>query len=219
MSGYLFRDRSDAGQQLALLLEHLKVAKPLVLALPRGGVPVAVEVARTLNAPLDLLLVRKIGVPSQPELALGAVVDGEEPHTFINKGIARAAHISEAELAAATKREIEEIGRRRLLWLVGRHQVRIAGRTVIVVDDGVATGASIRVALKAVRAERAAHVILAAPVAPPDTARELRADCDEAIFVATPENFIAVGSFYKDFRQLEDSEVKELLATAQAKAA
>ena len=219
MSLYLFRDRTDAGQQLAQKLVHLKAAKPLVLALPRGGVPVGIEIARVLNAPLDLLLVRKIGVPTQPELALGAVVDGDEPHTFINKGIARAAHISEAELAAATKREIEEIGRRRHLWLAGRHQVSIAGRTAIVVDDGVATGASIRVALKAVKAERAARVILAAPVAPPDTARELRADCDEAVFVATPEDFMAVGSFYQDFRQLEDSEVKDLLAHAQAKAA
>jgi len=219
MSLYLFRDRTDAGRQLAQKLEHLKATKPLVLALPRGGVPVGIEIARALNAPLDLLLVRKIGVPTQPELALGAVVDGDEPHTFINKGIARAAHISEAELAAATKREIEEIGRRRHLWLTGRHQVPIAGRTAIVVDDGVATGASIRVALKAVKAERAARVILAAPVAPSDTAEELRADCDEAVFVATPEDFMAVGSFYQDFRQLEDSEVKDLLAHAQAKAA
>jgi len=216
---YLFRDRSDAGQQLAQKLAHLRSAKPLVLALPRGGVPVAMEIAKALNAPLDLLLVRKIGVPTQPELAVGAVIDGDEPHTFINKGIARAAHISEADLAAATKREILEIQRRRQLWLAGRHQVPITGRTAIVVDDGVATGASIRVALKAVKAERAARVILAAPVAPPETAQELRTDCDEAVFVATPDNFAAVGSFYQDFRQLEDSEVKDLLAQAQAKAA
>ena len=219
MGGNLFRDRTDAGRQLAQKLEHLKSAKPLVLALPRGGVPVAMEVAHALNAPLDLLLVRKIGVPTQPELALGAVVDGDEPHTFINKGIARAAHISEADLAAATKREIAEIQRRRQLWLAGQHQAPITGRTAIVVDDGVATGASIRVALKAVKAERAARVILAAPVAPPETAAELRADCDEAVFVVTPENFVAVGSYYQDFRQLEDSEVKDLLARAQAKAA
>src|SRR5258708_29649291 len=177
MSGYLFQDRSDAGRHLEQKLEHLKSTRPLVLALPRGGVPVAIEVARSLNAPLDLLLVRKIGVPSQPELALGAVIDGDEPHIFINKGIARAAHISEADLAVATKREIEEIQRRRHLWLAGRHQVPIAGRTAIVVDDGIATGASIRVALKAVRAERASRVILAVPLAPPATAQEVRADC------------------------------------------
>jgi putative phosphoribosyl transferase len=215
----LFRDRSDAGRQLAQKLECWAKAKPIVLALPRGGVPVAIEIAQALNAPLDLLLVRKIGVPWQPELALGAVVDGETPHTFVNKGIARAAHISEAQIAVAAKRELQEIERRRLLWLGARHQMRIACRTVIVVDDGVATGASIRVALKAARAARASRVILAAPVAPAGTADELRADCDEAVFVATPENFSAVGSYYEDFRQLEDAEVKELLEHAHSKAA
>jgi putative phosphoribosyl transferase len=219
MNGYLFRDRADAGRQLAHKLQHCKSKKPVVLALPRGGVPVAIDIDEALNAPLDLLLVRKIGVPWQPELALGAVVDGETPHTFVNKGIARAAHISEAQLAVAAKRELEEIERRRALWLGARHQMSIRGRTAIVVDDGVATGASIRVALKAVRAERAARVILAAPVAPAETATKLRADCDDVVFVATPEDFAAVGSYYEDFRQLEDIEVKNLLEQAHAKAA
>ncbi len=212
----LFRDRSDAGRQLAEKLEHLRAAKPLILALPRGGVPVAVEIARVLDAPLELLLVRKIGVPWQPELALGAVVDGDEPHTTINKGIARAANISEAQIAVAAKREIQELERRRQLWLGARHPVPIAGRTAIVVDDGVATGASVRVALKALRTERTKRVILAAPVAPPEIAEELRADCDEAIFVATPADFGAVGSFYDDFRQLEDSEVKAMMEQAHS---
>ena len=215
----LFRDRADAGRRLARKLAHLKNETLLVLVLPRGGVPVACEIARELGAPLELLLVRKIGVPWQPELAMGAVVDGEHPQTFINKGIARAAHVSEAEIQVAAKREIEEIERRRALWLGGHSHSPLSGRTVIVVDDGIATGASTRIALRSVRAEHAKRVVLAAPVTSAEAAKSLKSECDEFAFVVMPENMDAVGSFYDDFHQLDDAEVTALLRQAQSRAA
>jgi putative phosphoribosyl transferase len=212
MKAHLFRDRSDAGQQLAQRLLHLKGHDPLVLALPRGGVPVAVEIARTLSAPLDLMLVRKIGVPWQPELAAGAVIDGAQPRTVINDEIVQATGLTESELVSISRREIEEIERRRRLWLSGRERAPIAGKSAIIVDDGIATGASARVALQAVRAEGARHVVLAAPVAPAETAASLRADCDEAVFLLVPEQLIAIGVYYEDFHQLDDEEVRNMLS-------
>ncbi len=218
MKHALFRDRTDAGRQLAAKLRHLAAARPVVLALPRGGVPVALAVARALRAPLDLLLVRKIGAPGQPELAVGAVIDGENPRTVINPEIADMLGLSAAAIADAARREIGEIERRRLLYLRGRNPLPVAGRTVIVIDDGIATGASIRVALSALRAAGAARVVLAVPVAPTDTVEALRGEGDEIVCVSTPADFRAVGAYYADFRQLTDAEVTELLGQAETQA-
>lgn len=212
MSLVLFQDRSDAGRQLAQKLTHLRDLNPVVLALPRGGVPVAVEIAAALGAPLDLLLVRKIGVPWQPELAAGAILDGKHPQVVINDEIVRAAGVSESDIQRIAAAELGEIERRRELWLGGRARIPIEGRAAIIVDDGIATGASIRVALEATRAEKPARLVLAVPVAPSETLDSLRKSADETVFVAAPFDFRAVGAFYRDFRQLEDKDVQELLA-------
>jgi predicted phosphoribosyltransferase len=214
MNRHLFRDRSDAGRQLAEKLRYLEHSQPLVLALPRGGVPVGIEVASALRAPLDLLLVRKIGVPWHPELAAGAVINGARPRTVINEDVVRAAGVSESDIARIVEAELAKIERRRRLWLSDRPHVSIAGHTAIVVDDGIATGASARVALQAVRAEKAARVVLATPVAPAETAEMLRAECDDLVCLATPEDFMAVGIYYEDFHQVDDQEVQELLQHA-----
>jgi putative phosphoribosyl transferase len=210
----LFSDRSEAGRLLADKLLAYKVQSPLVLALPRGGVPVGLEVARALGAPLDLVLVRKIGAPFRPELALGAVVDGPDPEIFINRDIATALAVPDDYVEAEAGRQLEEIERRRRIYLGDRAPAALAGRTAIVVDDGIATGATARVALRAARRAGAARVILAAPVAPPDSAAELRRECDEAIFLATPPDFGAVGFYYADFAQLSDEDVRRLLQEA-----
>ena len=212
----LFLDRQDAGRQLAERIAVLSLRSPLVLALPRGGVPIAVEIAKALQAPLDLLLVRKIGVPWQPELAVGAVVDGGNPRTIINENVARLTHISEADIAAFAKTQLEEIERRRNLWLAGREHAAVAGRTAIVVDDGVATGASVRVALEAIKLQRPARTVLAVPVVVDYVAHSLRELCDDLICLAAPSELAAVGQFYKDFHQLTDDEVKRLLDQAWA---
>lgn len=208
---FLFLDRQDAGRQLAERIAVLSLRSPLVLALPRGGVPIAAEIAKALEAPLDLLLVRKIGVPWQPELAVGAVVDGGNPRTIINDNVARVTHISEADIAVFAKTQLGEIERRRNLWLAGREHVPVAGRTAIVVDDGVATGASVRVALDAIKLQQPARTLLAVPVVVDYVADSLRAVCDDLICLAAPSDLAAVGQFYKDFHQLTDDEVKRLL--------
>lgn len=211
---FLFRDRQDAGRQLAERIAVFNLRSPLVLALPRGGVPIATEIAEALNAPLDLLLVRKIGVPWQPELALGAVVDGGAPHTIINENVARAAHVSETDIAAIAKTQLQEIEHRRNMWLVDREHVPVAGRTAIVVDDGVATGASVRVALDAIKVQNPVRTILAVPVVADYVADALREVCDDLICLAAPGDLVAVGQYYKDFHQLADDEVKRLLDRA-----
>jgi putative phosphoribosyl transferase len=211
---YLFRDRTDAGRQLAKRIIDHGLQRPLVLAMPRGGVPVALEIAAALQAPLDLLLVRKIGLPWQPELAVGAVVDGGRRHTVINEKIARTAHMDETDITRIANTQLEEIDRRCRLWLSRHERLSIAGRTVIVVDDGVATGASARVARDAVKTQNPSRVILAAPVAPIDVAEALRKVYDDTMFLATPENFVSVGMYYRDFHQLSDDEVKKLLDRA-----
>jgi putative phosphoribosyl transferase len=214
MNRHLFRDRSDAGRQLAQKLRYLEQSRPLVLALPRGGVPVGIEVASALHAPLDLLLVRKIGVPGHSELAAGAVIDGPRPRTVINEDVVRMAGVSQSDIAKIVEVELAKIERRRRLWLSGRTHIPVTGHSAIVVDDGIATGASARVALQAVRAEGAARVILAMPVAPAETAETLRGECDDMVCLATPEDFMAVGIYYEDFHQVDDEEVRELLQRA-----
>jgi len=206
-----FRDRSDAGRRLAKALAGYKNENPIVLALPRGGVVVAAEIARALGAPLDLVLVRKIGVPFQPELAMGAIVDGSSPLTVRNEEIIRRAHISDADFAIARDRELAEIHRRRLRYLAGRSQFDINGRVAIIVDDGVATGATTRAALRAVRKQRPAKLILAAPVASKEALRQLSGEADETL--ALEEHRLgAIGSYYADFHQISDDEVAEIIA-------
>lgn len=207
-----FHDRTEAGRRLAAALGHFRTEPCVVLALPRGGVPVAAEVAGALNAPMDLVLVRKIGVPMQPELAMGAVVDGEHPLVVRNRDIIGLAGVSEADFQAVCTREREEIARRRKLYLGGRAAPPVEGRVAIVVDDGVATGATTRAALRAVRLRKPARLVLAVPVAPTRTLVELRDEADEVVCLEDYEDFGAIGLFYADFRQVGDHEVTAILA-------
>lgn len=212
----IFADRKEAGRRLARALAHLRDRDPVVLALVRGGLPVAYEVAEALAAPLDVVLVRKIGAPMQPELALGAVVDGETPEIVTNPDVMRMLGVSQAEVQAAARQQLQEIERRRAVYLHGRERVEVRGRTAVVVDDGVATGATTRAALHAVRRQAPARLVLAVPVAPPDTLADLRADADEVVCLDAPPMFGAVGAFYEDFRQVSDDEVVALLDRAAA---
>jgi predicted phosphoribosyltransferase len=207
-----FTNRQDAGRQLARALAGYKDQKPVVLALPRGGVPVAAEVAAALDAPLDLILVRKIGVPFQEELAMGAVVDGARPVTVRNEDVIALTGVSDHEFSAIRDRELAEIERRRQRYLGDRPHPDLAKHTVIVVDDGVATGATTRAALQAMRQHKPERLVLAVPVAPTQTLRELRKEADDVICLEDYENFGAIGLFYSDFRQVSDNEVVDMLA-------
>ena len=207
-----FRDRIEAGRHLAKALARYKADKPVVLALPRGGVPVAAEIAAALDAPLDLVLVRKIGVPYQPELAAGAVVDGGSPVVVRNEDIIRLAGVSEADFAATRDRELAEIERRRKLYLGDRPHHKLKNHTVIVVDDGIATGATTRAALRALRARNPRRLVLAVPVAPTSTLAGLRGEADDIVCLEDHEAFGAIGLFYADFSQVADATVTELLA-------
>ena len=209
-----FADRSEAGRRLADKLLHLKNRQPLVLALPRGGVAVGFEIAGVLDAPLDIVLVRKIGAPWQPELALGAVTDGAGHETFIDRDLVANLDVSDVYIEEETARQLEEIERRRKSYCEGRPALEVAGRTAIVVDDGIATGATMRVALQAVRRREPARVVLAVPVAPPDTLAALGEVADEAVCLETPIGLGAIGFYYRDFHQMSDREVTELLARA-----
>jgi len=209
-----FADRSEAGRRLADKLLHLKNRQPLVLALPRGGVAVGFEIAGVLDAPLDIVLVRKIGAPWQPELALGAVTDGAGHETFIDRDLVANLDVSDVYIEEETARQLEEIERRRKSYCEGRPALEVAGRTAIVVDDGIATGATMRVALQAVRRRGPARVVLAVPVAPPDTLAALGEVADEAVCLETPIGLGAIGFYYRDFHQMNDREVTELLARA-----
>ena len=207
-----FEDRKDAGQKLAAALAKYKDDHPVVLALPRGGVPVAAEVAKALDAPLDLILVRKVGVPMQPELAMGAVVDGSKPVVVRNEDIIRLVGIDEAEFKAVCDRELAEIERRRKRYVGERPHPDVAGRVAIVIDDGIATGATTRAALRATRMRKPKRLVLAVPVAPTRSLEELRDDADEIVCIEDHEPFGAIGYFYFDFRQVSDEEVIDTLA-------
>ena len=206
-----FQDRSDAGRRLAKALAEYKGRSAVVLALPRGGVPVAAEVAAALDAPLDLILVRKIGVPTQPELAMGAVVDGAAPIIVRNEEVIELSGTTADEFDAACASELAEIERRRKLYIGKRPRAEITGRIVIVIDDGIATGATTRAALQAIRNRKPKELVLAVPVAPPDTITKLRREVDALICLETPELFGAIGYFYRDFRQVSDEEVIAIL--------
>ena len=206
-----FLDRLEAGRKLAAALKKYKDQHPVVLALPRGGVPVAAEVAAVLNAPLDLVLVRKIGVPYQPELAMGAVVDGGAPVIVRNEDVIRLSGIEEAEFKSVCDSELAEIERRRKLYLGDRPRVDVAGRTAIVVDDGIATGATTRAALQATRARNPKRLVLAVPVGPRDTLATLKTDTDDIVCLHDKDFLGAIGYYYRDFRQISDDEVIETL--------
>lgn len=207
-----FRNRTEAGQKLAAALAHYRGRDPIVLALPRGGVPVAAEVAEALGAPLDLIMVRKIGVPVQPELAMGAVVDGAAPLIVRNEDVIFSGRISDGEFDAACQRELVEIERRRRRFRGDRPPAPVAGRAAIVIDDGVATGATTRAALRAVRRRGPETLVLAVPVAPTSALPELRNEADEVVCLEDHEWFGAIGLFYDDFSQLSDQQVTDILA-------
>jgi putative phosphoribosyl transferase len=208
-----FRDRTDAGRQLALLLTEYQDASPLVLGLPRGGVPVAYEIARKLRAPLDVWVVRKVGALGHPELGLGAVAEGGA--LYLDRGMMRSLGYSEAEVMQVAERETEEV-RRRIERFRGPHPAPdIQGRTVILVDDGVATGGTVRAAIRALRERRPGKIILAVPVGAVESLESLRPEVDELVCVHPARFMMAVGEFYQDFSQTPDSEVQLLLARAR----
>jgi predicted phosphoribosyltransferase len=206
-----FKDRSDAGRRLAAALEQYRQARPIVLALPRGGVPVAAEVAAALGGPLDLILVRKVGVPLQPELAMGAVVDGQPPLIVRNEDVIRLAGIDEAEFKLVCDGEMAEIERRRQKYLGTRERADIAGKTAIVVDDGIATGATTRAALRAARARNPKLLVLAVPVAPTESLAVMRDEADDVVCLEEHSLFGAISLYYSDFRQVSDHEVIQIL--------
>jgi putative phosphoribosyl transferase len=211
----LFADRAEAGRLLGAKLQQRALEAPVVYALPRGGVAVAVEIAEMLSAPLDLLLVRKIGVPGYEELAAGSIVDGEQPDIIINEDVMHDARLSRTQIETAGRRQLEEIERRRALYLPGRAPISAKDRTAILVDDGIATGASMKAAVTAIKRRAPRRVVIAVPVAAADTAAELAELADELVCLAAPPRFGAVGFYYRDFHQLEDDEVLALLKRCQ----
>jgi putative phosphoribosyl transferase len=211
----MFRDRRDAGLKLAAALSEFKESDCVVLALPRGGVPVAAEVARALSAPLDLLLVRKIGAPMQPELAIGSVIDGGKPIVVRDEELMRLTGTSTKQFDIICGRELGEIERRRKFYLGGRSPQPLTGKTVIVIDDGLATGNTMRAALRAVRERKPKQVVMAVPVAPLGTAEKFQKLADRVVCLDTPEPFGAVGFFYTDFEQVSDADVVEILSEQQ----
>ena len=214
----LFHDRREAGRVLAQKLVHYaNQPDVLVLALPRGGVPVAFEVARTLHAPLDVFVVRKLGVPGQEELAMGAIASGGA--LVLDEGLVRQLHIPETVLETVVAEETAELRRREHLYRGTRPMPPLSGRTLIVVDDGLATGASVRVALVALQRQNPARLVAAAPVGAPGSCAALTDIADEVVCARTPEPFQAVGVWYEDFSQTEDDEVRELLEEARSQAA
>lgn len=207
----LFNNRTEAGRKLAEGLSAYRSLAPVVLALPRGGVPVGFEIATALGAPLDIILVRKIGVPYQPELALGAVVDGDRPDIVINEHLKDEFNIPDTYIRKESERQLREIERRRKLYLDGRPSLPLSGRSVIVVDDGIATGATMRAALRAVRRQHPSSIALAVPVAAPDTLEALRSEVDDMVCLFAPAEFSGVGQFYRNFEQVDDETVAALL--------
>jgi len=207
----LFTDRADAGRGLARELAFLRGSDVVVLGLPRGGVPVAYEVARELGAPLDVIVVRKLGVPFQPELAMGAI--GEGGVRIINHEVVHGSLIAPDELAVAEQRERQELERQARQFRAGRSRVDIAGKTAVVVDDGIATGSTARAACEVARGQGAARVMFAAPVGAPRSAQALvhRRGCDEVILLRTPASFRSVGQWYADFTPVPDTDVTALL--------
>ena len=211
-----FRDREDAGQRLAKELTRFKDQRPVVLALPRGGVPVGFEVARALNAPLDVILVRKLGSPITPELAIGALAEGDGVEPVIDEQIVAQLDVEKTYIDAEIARQKREIARRQRLYAGARPTLDLHAATAIVIDDGIATGATMQAALRAARKREPQKLILAVPVAPEETIERLRRDVDEVICLSMPLDFGAVGAFYADFSPVEDGIVVALLKRATA---
>ena len=211
-----FNDRRDAGRQLAEAFDGRRLDRPVVLGLPRGGVPVAAELARALDAPLDVLVVRKLGLPHQPEVAMGAI--GERGARVLNNDVLRSSGVSDAQLAAVERRERAELEARVSRFRGEAPIIDLAGRTAVIVDDGVATGATARVACRVARELGAASVILATPVGAPDSIAQIAAmpEVDEVLCLSRPRGFMAVGMHYIDFSQTTDAEVQQILAEAHA---
>jgi putative phosphoribosyl transferase len=203
----MFRDRHTAGLSLAQELLRLELPDPVVLALPRGGVPVAAQVARALRAPLDVIIVRKVGAPGNPELAVAAIVDGNPPDVVVNREIVEAYGLDDDALAELVKRERPELDRRRELYRGKRRRLAVTGKTAIIVDDGAATGTTVKVAIRALRRRSPREVVVALPAAPPETVKELEREGARIVCLVQPHNFRALGSFYRDFTQVSDAEV------------
>jgi putative phosphoribosyl transferase len=212
-----FADRSEAGRRLAGRLAHLRGEPLVVVGLPRGGVPVAYEVAVALHAPLDVIVVRKLGVPAQPELGMGAI--GEDGVRVVNADVVRMARVSRLQFAAVEEAERRELERRARRYRGDRPPTPLVGRAAVVVDDGLATGSTASAACQVARGRGAARVVLAVPVAPPDWWDRLAADADELVCLGTPEPFFAIGQFYEDFSQTTDEQVIDCLQRASQPAA
>lgn len=211
---YVFADRREAGERIAALLEHVAVDDPVVLALPRGGVPVAFPVAKRLHAPLDVVLVRKLGAPGHEEFAVGAIAEGG--YTVLNRQAINALGLPEERLAEIIAREEDELARRGRLYRGEASSAPVENATAILIDDGLATGATMLVAVEAVRARRPKRLVVAVPVAPPETCEMLGKEVDEMICAITPDPFRSVSLWYHRFQQTTDDEVRELLTRAQA---
>ncbi|HUO06272.1 MAG TPA: phosphoribosyltransferase family protein [Candidatus Binataceae bacterium] len=209
-----FSDRAEAGRRLAARLVKFGSEHPVVIAIPRGGVPVGAEVARALNAPLDVVVVRKIGAPDQPELGIGALVDGDHPESVLNQELIGQLAVSRDYLVNESEKQLKEIHRRQRLYRGGRGRPDLKGRTVIVVDDGIATGGSVRAALRGLRNSHPKRLVLAVPIAPRETLEALAPETDEIVCLSSPEPFYAVGQFYRDFHQVSDNEVTRILEAA-----
>jgi putative phosphoribosyl transferase len=209
-----FRDREDAGHRLAGALMRYKDQAPLVLGLPRGGVPVAVEVARALGAPLGVWVVRKLGAPGRPELGMGAIAEGAG--AYLDRNALRILGVSREQIRAAGEREQRELERRSVVFRGGRPLPEVKGRTVIVVDDGVATGGTAHAALRAIRARHPERLVLAVPVGAPDAIAALRDEVDDLICLTAPSDLRAIGAWYEDFSQTSDAEVCALLKQASS---
>jgi putative phosphoribosyl transferase len=207
----MFWDRREAGRKLAEELVKLKLADPVVLALPRGGVPVAAEIADALKAPLDLVIVRKVGAPGNPELAVAAIVDGNPPDVVLNREIVEAYDLDDAALRFLVSRERPELERRRIAYRGARQPLSTAGKTVILVDDGAATGTTMKVAIRAIKRRSPREIIVALPVAPADIVMELAGEADRTVCLTKPVRFVALSYHYRNFPQLSDGEVVGLL--------
>jgi predicted phosphoribosyltransferase len=209
----LFSDRAQAGCELAAALSQYAARQDVaVLALPRGGVPVGFEVARKLGAPLEVFVVRKLGLPEQPELAMGAIASGGV--RVLNDKVVQAAEVPPETIEEVAAREHEELARRERMFRGEREARTVEGKTVILVDDGLATGSSMRAAVRALREQRPAQIVVAVPIAPPATCEELTAEADDVVCTHTPEPFLAIGAWYEHFPQVSDDEIRELLAKA-----
>lgn len=212
-----FKNRTEAGRQLASAVLRLGLVEPLVLALPRGGVPVGAEVARALRAPLDVLIVRKIGAPGQPELAVAAMAEGDRDTVTVDERTSQATEGDHAYIERQVRAQRGEIDRRCSTYRIGRARLDVAGRTVVVVDDGVATGTTVRAALKALQRLAPAKIVLAVPIAAGDTVYELSQLVDDIVCLSQPGDFRSVGTYYADFDQVDDREVIALLDAAAAR--